>query len=66
MTVTLSHVNQLPPQRIARGKHLAHDHTRPAVARHATRNLRRQRQELLRHQSLLEEIGLNLSENRPD
>jgi hypothetical protein len=36
MTITLSHVNQLPPQRIARGKHLAHDHTRPAVARHAT------------------------------
>ena len=46
MAVTPSHVNQLPPQWIARRKHLAHDQTRPAVARHAARNLRRQRQEL--------------------
>jgi hypothetical protein len=40
-----------------RRKHLSHDHTRPASTRHTACNLRRQRQELFRHQPLLEEIG---------
>jgi hypothetical protein len=57
MTCALPHVDQLPPQRIALRKHLARDHAQPAITRHATRNLRRQRQELLRHQPLLKEIG---------
>ena len=60
MTCALSYVNQFPPQRFTRRKHLAHDHAEPAITREATRNLRRQRQELLRYQPLLEEIGQSI------
>src|SRR6202034_3946299 len=57
MASGLAHIDQLSPQRIAWGKLLPHGHPQSSIALLAACNLRRQRQELLRHQTLLVEVG---------
>src|ERR1700723_1919767 len=56
MASGLAHIDQLSPQRIARGKLLPHGHPQSPIAVLAPCNLRRQRQELLRDQTLLVEV----------